>query len=91
MRSSRLDYRSRLIATMQLTPLLLGTLPLFSSLVSATALTYKIAANEKACFFTDVERQNAKVAFYFAVSPCRYSHDIGDLSAILALAGQFTS
>ena len=59
---------------MQLTSLLLAVLPLFSSLVSATALTYKIAANEKACFFTDVERQNAKVAFYFAVSlnECSY-------------------
>ena len=59
---------------MQLASMLLAVLPLFSSLVSATALTYKIAANEKACFFTDVERQNAKVAFYFAVSfnECSY-------------------
>ncbi|RMZ79746.1 hypothetical protein DV738_g3124, partial [Chaetothyriales sp. CBS 135597] len=40
---------------------------LVSSLVSATALTYKLSANEKACFFTDATRQNSKVAFYFAV------------------------
>jgi hypothetical protein len=39
--------------------------------VSATALTYKLTANEKACFFTNVENKGAKIAFYFAVS--RYS------------------
>ncbi|PMD21566.1 endosomal cargo receptor [Hyaloscypha hepaticicola] len=38
-----------------------------SPLVSATALTYKLAANEKACFFTNVENKGAKLAFYFAV------------------------
>jgi len=38
------------------------------SVASATALTYKLAPNEKACFFTFVEQRNAKVAFYFAVS-----------------------
>lgn len=38
------------------------------SVASATALTYKLAPNEKACFFTYVEQRNAKVAFYFAVS-----------------------
>jgi hypothetical protein len=52
---------------MHLTSIALAVLPLFSSLASATALTYKLAANEKACFFTDVQTQNAKVAFYFAV------------------------
>lgn len=39
-----------------------------STVVSATALTYKLTANEKACFFTNVEQKNTKVAFYFAVS-----------------------
>ncbi len=38
------------------------------TIASATALTYKLAPNEKACFFTFVEQRNAKVAFYFAVS-----------------------
>ena len=52
---------------MRLLSSLLTILPVFSALASATALTYKLAANEKACFFTEVERQNAKVAFYFAV------------------------
>ncbi|KAJ6185453.1 hypothetical protein N7519_006754 [Penicillium mononematosum] len=43
-----------------------GLASLVSS-VTATALTYKLDANEKACFFTNVEQSNAKVAFYFAV------------------------
>ena len=41
----------------------------FFSYASATALTYKLIANEKACFFSNVEQQGAKIAFYFAVSP----------------------
>jgi hypothetical protein len=41
---------------------------LISSAVSATALTYKLFANEKACFFTNVDQKGAKIAFYFAVS-----------------------
>lgn len=47
--------------------LLAGLASLVSS-VSATALTYRLEANEKACFYTNVEQSNAKVAFYFAVS-----------------------
>jgi hypothetical protein len=47
--------------------LLAGLASLVSS-VSATALTYRLEANEKACFYTNVEQTNAKVAFYFAVS-----------------------
>ena len=38
-----------------------------STLVGATALTYKLTPNEKACFFTWVDAKAAKVAFYFAV------------------------
>ena len=37
-------------------------------LVSSTALTYKLSANEKACFYSNVENKGAKIAFYFAVS-----------------------
>ena len=44
-----------------------GLLAYASSLVSATALTYKLTPNEKACFFTRVDQHNSKVAFYFAV------------------------
>ena len=44
-------------------------LAFFASAVYGTALTYKLGANEKSCFFTFVEQKGAKVAFYFAV--CR--------------------
>jgi hypothetical protein len=46
-----------------------GLLAAFASSVHATALTYKLAPNEKACFFADVQpnQLNAKIAFYFAV------------------------
>ncbi|KAF2455532.1 endosomal cargo receptor [Lineolata rhizophorae] len=53
-----------------MTPLPLLLVALLSSLLplaSATALTYKLGANEKACFFSDVPTKGAKVAFYFAV------------------------
>ena len=46
----------------------LGLASCLVSLVSATALTYKVLPNEKACFFSNVEQQGAKIAFYFAVS-----------------------
>lgn len=46
----------------------LGALAALVSLVNATALTYRLGANEKACFFTGVENKGAKLAFYFAVS-----------------------
>jgi hypothetical protein len=39
------------------------------TLVSATALTYKLEAKEKSCFFTTVIHPGSKVAFYFAVCP----------------------
>ncbi|KAH7323924.1 emp24/gp25L/p24 family/GOLD-domain-containing protein [Rhexocercosporidium sp. MPI-PUGE-AT-0058] len=44
-----------------------GLLACLSPLVSATALTYKLGANEKACFFSNIENKGAKIAFYFAV------------------------
>lgn len=46
----------------------LGVLVAVVSVVNATALTTRLGANEKACFFTSVESKGAKVAFYFAVS-----------------------
>lgn len=33
----------------------------------ATALTYRLEAHEKACFFAQVEHKGTKLAFYFAV------------------------
>jgi hypothetical protein len=47
--------------------LLSSLLALFTSAVYGTALTYKLGANEKSCFFSYVEHKGAKVAFYFAV------------------------
>ncbi|KAK2072197.1 hypothetical protein P8C59_006568 [Phyllachora maydis] len=34
---------------------------------SATALTYKLLANEKACFYAGTKNKDEKIAFYFAV------------------------
>lgn len=53
---------------MQLSSLRTLAVALFASSVSATALTYKLAPNEKACFFSSVAEKQAKIAFYFAVS-----------------------
>lgn len=47
--------------------MLYGLVAYFLPLVSATALTYKLSPNEKACFFSYVEEKGAKLAFYFAV------------------------
>ena len=35
----------------------------------ATALTYRLEAHEKACYFAQVEHKGTKLAFYFAVRP----------------------
>jgi hypothetical protein len=65
----RPDCSLTLSATMWHSSLLLSLLAAFITCVNATALTYKLAANEKACFFAEVqpEQVNAKIAFYFAV------------------------
>jgi hypothetical protein len=52
---------------MRFTALLIGLLAYLVSSVTATALTYRLEANEKACFYKFVEQRNTKVAFYFAV------------------------
>ena len=44
-----------------------GILACLISSVAATALTYKLAPNEKACFFSYAEQKGQKLAFYFAV------------------------
>ena len=54
----------------------IGLLTYFFSYASATALTYKLIANEKACFFSNVEQQGAKIAFYFAVSLYVFAHRV---------------
>lgn len=52
---------------MRLATFVIGLLAAFVSNVTATALTYKLEANEKACFHSYVDHANSKVAFYFAV------------------------
>ena len=46
---------------------ILSLLGLLTSLAFATALTYRLAPNEKECFYAHVDKKDAKVAFYFAV------------------------
>jgi hypothetical protein len=46
---------------------LLGLLGTLNTLASATALTYKMNPNEKECFYTHIDKEGSKVAFYFAV------------------------
>lgn len=62
--------------TMRLASMLYGLVAYLLSLVSATALTYKLTPNEKACFFSYVEEKGAKLAFYFAVK------SLDDLSSL---------
>lgn len=52
---------------MQFTTLLSATLALLTSKVMATALTYRLDAHERACFYTSSQNVNDKIAFYFAV------------------------
>ena len=47
--------------------IVLGLLALAVSRAYGTALTYKLGASERACFFTNIEIAQAKIAFYFAV------------------------
>ena len=46
---------------------LLSLIGLLTAFTSATALTYKLAPNERECFYTHVGQKDAKIAFYFAV------------------------
>jgi hypothetical protein len=52
---------------MRLLLLLAGIIACLISNVAATALTYKLDANEKACFYTVTKKDSEKIAFYFAV------------------------
>ncbi|EFX04596.1 endosomal cargo receptor [Grosmannia clavigera kw1407] len=52
---------------MRLSNVIAGATAWFATDVAATALTYKVTANEKACFFADATNKGEKIAFYFAV------------------------
>lgn len=60
--------------TMKLTSLACGLVALFAGHASATALTYKLVANEKACFYANNQDKGQKIAFYFAVRPTPECH-----------------
>jgi hypothetical protein len=52
---------------MQLPLFSCGLLALLAAQATATSLTYKLEANEKACFYTATQNKDVKIAFYFAV------------------------
>lgn len=52
---------------MRLLSILSSTLLGAASLVSATALTFKLNASDRQCFYSQVDTPGTKVAFYFAV------------------------
>lgn len=54
-------------AKMRTPLLLLSLVGLLSTFVTSTVLTYKMAANEKECFYTHIDKRDAKIGFYFAV------------------------
>ena len=56
---------------MRLPTLVAGLFACLITNVAATALTYKLDANEKACFHTTTKKEGEKIAFYFAVSLLR--------------------
>ena len=68
---ARIDVRIISLIIMRLPLIAYGLVASFVSVVSSTALTYKLSPNEKACFFAAVENKGAKVAFYFAVRNLR--------------------
>ena len=53
--------------TMKLLLWTCGLVALFASQAAATALTFKLAANDESCFYTTGKTKNEKIAFYFAV------------------------
>jgi len=66
-RESATDAKPTTTAKMQLPLISCGLLACLIAQVSATALTYKLQANEKACFYTSTKTKGEKIAFYFAV------------------------
>jgi hypothetical protein len=69
--SMMLTTRTLSLAT-SLVGIMLSILTLIPNTVEATALTYKIDANERACFYAWVDKVGEKIAFYFAVPPNKH-------------------
>lgn len=76
------SFRQALKQTMRLLPILYGLLAFIIPMISATALTYRLTPNEKACFFTFVQEKGAKLAFYFAASLSLSHRLINDASNV---------
>lgn len=68
-RDQRSTHDTRPSRTMKLTAFTCGLLACLVNQVAATALTYKLGASEKACFYATTVKPDEKIAFYFAVSP----------------------
>ncbi|KAF9209686.1 hypothetical protein BGZ49_002117 [Haplosporangium sp. Z 27] len=60
-------FLTRLASTTMLVMVALVSISLLSRTADATALTYNVAAHEKACFYTWADVPKKKLAFYFAV------------------------
>lgn len=60
---------------MQLPLFSCGLLALLVAQATATSLTYRLEANEKACFYTATQTKDVKIAFYFAVCLAGYKTD----------------
>ncbi|KAK5993583.1 putative membrane protein C17A5.08 [Cladobotryum mycophilum] len=52
---------------MRLPTLVAGLVACMVTNVAATALTYRLTAHEKACFYANTKNENERIAFYFAV------------------------
>jgi hypothetical protein len=66
---TRINKRSRPTPTNTMRTLftLFSALLAYTTVVYATALTYRLEAHEQACFFAQVDNKGTKLAFYFAV------------------------
>lgn len=67
---------------MRVSAIACGLFACFVSQVAATALTYKLHANEKACFYAKTQKDNEKIAFYFAVRPHPRHHRCSKLTTM---------
>lgn len=66
-KSTMISVRALSVIVLALTALL--SFSLLVTPADATAVSYRVAAHEKACFYTWADVPRKKLAFYFAVSP----------------------
>lgn len=83
-RLRRQHSQPRSLATRFTMRTILALASLLACLIStayATALTYRLEAHEKACYFAQVEHKGTKLAFYFAVRPASHRMPTGNSRA----------